>query len=208
MKTANRLSALASVLSIVLIGLAEGREEPAPFGPVISRIEVKNGSAWDVVEQIRSGLPKDSPTGFAVEIPEADLRKVRIGILDLRSVPLGLALHYLYQATRAVSPSFEGGMWILRPMTFDGPSGGLAIQIHEISEDMLKLIGIDYRKDAGLFDADGNSWPEREGWVASFQPRSKQLILRADTSFQEEIAALLLLVKRGYTGLEIKPHQE
>jgi hypothetical protein len=197
-----RIAALLCTIS--LIGSVEAKDPPDPYGPIVARIDVRKGTAWDVVEQIRSGLPNDSPTGFSVEIPEADLRKVRVELLDVRSVPLGLAVHYLYQATMAVRPAYEGGIWILRPMTFDGPSGGIAVQVYEVSEEALKLIGIDYREGVGLTDSDGNPWPKNKEWVAKFLPRSKQLLLHADTAFHEDMAALLLLVKRGYTELKIK----
>jgi hypothetical protein len=202
MRTSYRIAAL--LFAVVMVGPVEARELPAPFGPIIDRIEVKKGTAWDVVEQIRSGLPKDSPSGLSVEIPEADLRKVRVELLDVRDVPLGVAVHYLYQASKAVRPSYEGGIWVLRPMTFDGPSGNLAVQVYEVSAEMLKQIGIDYREGVGLVDSDGKPWPKNDEWVAKFLPGSKQLLLHADTSFHEDISALLLLVKRGYTGLKIK----
>jgi len=202
MRKSYRIAALLSAFGLVCS--VHAQEQPPPFGPTIARIEVKHGSAWDVVEQIRSGLPNDSPSGFSVEIPEADLRKVRVELLDLRSVPLGLAVHYLYQATRAVRPAYEGGIWILRPMTFDGPSGGIAVQAYEVSEATLKQIGINLGESVGLTDSEGNPWPKNKDWVAKFFPQSKQLILHADTAFHEDVAALLLLVKRGYTKLEIK----
>jgi hypothetical protein len=202
MRISSRIIALLS--AIVLVGSVGAQEQPQPFGPIIDRIEVKKGSAWDVIEQIRSGLPTESPVGLSVEIPEEVLRKVHVELIDVRSVPLGLAVHYLYQVTKAVNPSYEGGIWILRPMTFDGPSEELAVQLYEISEEMLKQIGIDYKEDTGLFDSEGNSWPQNEAWTAKFLPASKQLLLRADIRFHEEIAALLLLAKRGYTDLGIK----
>ena len=197
-----RIAALLSTIG--LIGLVEAKDRPEPFGPIVARIEVRKGTAWDVVEQIRSGLPNDSPSGFSVEIPEADLRKVRVELLDVRSVPLGLAVHYLYQATRAFRPSYEGGIWILRSMTFDGPAGGLDVQLYEVSEETLKQIGIHYRAGVGLVDTDDKSWPKVEGWRAQYIPRTKQLILMADEDFHKDLAALLLLIKRGYTGLTIK----
>lgn len=204
MKNPYRIAARISVIFIALVSLVAAQEQPPPFGPIIARIDVKNGSAWDVVEQIRSGLPNDSPTGFSVAIPEADLRKVHVVLLDVRSVPLGVAVHYLYQATKAVRPSYEGGVWVLRPMTFDGPSGGLAVQIYEVSEETLKQIGIQYRAGVGLVDTDDKSWPKVEDWRAQYIPRTKQLILMADEDFHKDLTALLLLIKRGYTGLTIK----
>lgn len=204
MQTSYRIAALISAIFILHVGLAVGQEQSAPFGPIIARIEVKNGSAWDVVEQIRSGLPNDVPAGFSVEIPEADLRKIHVELLDVRSVPLGLAFHYLYQATKAVRPSYEGGIWILRPMTIDGPSGGLAVQLYDVSEETLNQIGIHYRAGVGLLDTDDKSWPKVKEWKAQYTPSTKQLLLSADTDFHEEMAALLLLVKRGYTELRIK----
>lgn len=202
MHTSYKLAALLSVFW--LICLLGAQEQPEPFGPTIARIEVKQGSAWDVVEQIRSGLPIDSPAGFSVEIPEADLRKVRVELLDVRSVPLGLALHYLYQATNAVRPAYEGGIWILRPMTVDGLSGEIALKAYEVSEETLKQIGINYRDGVGLTDSDGNPWPKNKEWKAKFFPQSKQLFLHADNAFHKDMAALLLLSKRGYTEFKIK----
>jgi hypothetical protein len=122
----------------------------------------------------------------------------------MRSVPLGLAVHYLYQATMAVRPSYEGGIWILRPLTFDGPSGGLAVQVYEVSEETLKQIGIHYRVGVGLLDTDDKSWPKVKEWTAQYAPSTKQLLLSADADFHKDMAALLLLVKRGYTELKIK----
>jgi len=90
------------------------------------------------------------------------------------------------------------------PQTFDGPSGGLAVQVYEVSEETLKKIGIHYRAGVGLVDTDGNSWPKGKDWKAQYIPRTKQLILSADADFHKDIAALLLLVKRGYTELKIK----
>lgn len=81
--------------------LVQAGEKPEAFGAVVSRIEVKDGDAWDVVAQIRAGLPHDALIGLSVEVPEVDLRKIRVELLDARSVPLGIALEYLSSATKA-----------------------------------------------------------------------------------------------------------
>ena len=185
------------------VNLVVAQDRPEALGAMVSRIEVKGGSAWDVVTQIRAGLPEDALSGLSVEVPEADLREARIELLDVRSVPLGVALEYLSTAAKGFRAHYENGLWILRPLSSDQPSGGLIMRVYEVSDRTLLQVGITYDPESGLHDGAGKSWPSEKDWLAHFSPKTGQLILRADSEYHEDVSALFLLAKRGYTDLSI-----
>jgi len=217
MKTMLMILALSPVLAL-------SGENPVPKDPFaapdpkraqsdlsISKIDLKAGqSLQDAIQQITAGLSPEARKKFVVDIPEAELGKMRIE-RDLRvhDVPLVVGLLYLRQVA-PVGCSPRHGVWHI---STERPEDVIAVEYRMRKSGLFEL-GISIEPNGMLLTKSGRMWPSGVSsgsgeWKATYtadEPEADGLesgVLRvlATRRFHDEIDALLLLRSRGYNGL-------
>lgn len=169
------------------------------FDLPVSVIDLKAGqSVQDAVQQIVAGLSPEGRRSFVVDVPEAELGKLKLkGDLRLRNVPLMVLCNYLEQKA-PVGCSLRHGVWHLSTERADDV---IAVK-YRLGEQNLSELGIMVGPQGMIQTKHGSTWPNGSGeWRATYE--ADVLRVLATRSFHDEIAAVLLLRSRGYSGCHL-----
>lgn len=174
------------------------RETERPVSdPLVSMLELKEGhSVEDAVQQIVAGLSPEERGSFVVDVPGAELRKLKLKKdLKLRNVPLVVLCKYLEQIA-PIGFSLRHGILHLSTERADD----VIAVTYRLGEQDLSALGIRVGPQGRIQTRQGNTWPDGSGeWKATYEAGVLRVL--ATRSFHDEIAAVFLLRSRGYEGL-------
>lgn len=165
----------------------------------VSVIDLKAGqSVQDAVQQIVAGLSPEGRRSFVVDVPEAELGKLKLKEdLRLRKVPLMVLCKYLEQNT-PVGFSLRHGVWHLGTERADD----VIAVTYRLGEQDLSELGIMVGPQGMIQTKHGSTWPNGSGeWRATYEDGVLRVL--ATRAYHDELAAGLLLKSRGYEGLTL-----
>lgn len=213
MKTMLMILALTPVLAL-------SGENPAPKDPfaaphpkrtksdfTIPKIDLKAGqSLLEAIQQITAGLSPEARKKFVVDIPEAEIGKMRIERdLSAYDTPLEVGLLYLRQVA-PIGSTLRHGVWHI---SNERPEDVIAVE-YKMNKPELAELGIIIEPNGMVLTKSGRMWPSGSGeWKATYtadEPEadgfeSGVLRVLATRSFHDEIEAVLFLKDRGYDRL-------
>lgn len=165
----------------------------------VSKIDLKAGqNLQDAIQQIRGGLPPEARKNLVVDIPEAELGKLKLkDDLRLRNTPLVVLCKILEQSS-PVGFSLRHGVLHLGTERADDI---IAVK-YRLDEQDLSELGIRVGPQGMIQTKHGSTWPNGSGeWKATYEAGVLRVL--ATRSFHDEIAAVLLLRSRGYSGCHL-----
>lgn len=165
----------------------------------VSVIDLKAGqSVQDAVQQIVAGLSPEGRRSFVVDVPEAELGKLKLKEdLRLRNVPLMVLCKYLEQKA-PVGCSLRHGVWHLGTERADD----VIAVTYRLGEQDLNELEIMVGPQGMIHTKQGSTWPNGSGeWKATYEAGVLRVL--ATRTYHDELAAVLLLKSRGYEGLTL-----
>jgi hypothetical protein len=176
--------------------------------PVIPRIKLVEGTAFEFIQQLEDAIGEKETSPIVVAVPAAKLSDMRVQV-DLKDVPLNVAMATLSEITKLRTSMRDGVWWVEHVEVLDGD---LLTRSYRLTPEELKGIGLEFAAAAkpneghNVSRIGGAVWPgEGQGSMGSYSPTSETMIVRLPKKEVAELDALLLLRKAGYQGLQIKP---
>lgn len=176
--------------------------------PVIPRIQLVEGTAFEFIQLLEDAIGEKETSPIVVAVPAAKLSDMRVQV-DLKDVPLSVAMATLSEITKLRTSMRDGVWWVEHVEVLDGD---FLTRSYRLTPEELKGIGLEFAAAAKPNEGHkvsrigGAVWPgEGQGSMVSYSPTSETMIIRLPKKEVAELDAIFLLRKAGYERLQVKP---